>query len=209
MPEPTTPEGRQFLLERKPDPPSSLSPSDDYCAFPSQSLPNRTMMIHSLSTLQLLCMSTHLPPHCSNSALRTSQQTHFWRSLNRNSHGSTMHGRRTQKVLLPDNTQYRSIPPYKSTFIKNPSTIVDAKTRERRRRLFTLANEAFPDGRIPDPYTSVWLNEFDDGSMKDLPSIRATLVITLQDDMSDSPPEPALLSLLTGLNNPLMVTFKG
>jgi hypothetical protein len=81
--------------------------------------------------------------------------------------------------------------------------VVDAKTLKRRRRLFTLANEAFPDGRIPDPYTSVWLNEFNNGSMKDLPFICVKLVITPQDDVSDSPPEQRAGAALPPLHTPV------
>jgi hypothetical protein len=54
-------------------------------------------------------------------------------------------------------TRYRPIPPYTSTFVENPTppTTFDPKVQERRRRLRSLTKAAFPDGRFPDPYTSI------------------------------------------------------
>ena len=46
---------------------------------------------------------------------------------------------------------------------------------ERRSRLRDLAKKDFPGGKIPDPYTSAWLNVMDGAAMRDLPFIQATI----------------------------------
>ncbi|KAJ7652138.1 hypothetical protein DFH06DRAFT_1206880 [Mycena polygramma] len=42
-----------------------------------------------------------------------------------------------------------------STFNPNPAprTPIDPLARERRRRLVEMTKEAFPDGKVPDPFT--------------------------------------------------------
>jgi hypothetical protein len=54
-----------------------------------------------------------------------------------------------------------------------PPTTFDPKVQERRRRLRSLTKAAFPDGRVPDPYTSIWINEFGGDANKNLPFVRA------------------------------------
>ncbi|KIY48121.1 hypothetical protein FISHEDRAFT_59164 [Fistulina hepatica ATCC 64428] len=84
----------------------------------------------------------------------------------------------------PDDTT-RSVPPYKSVFVQHPSNPVssDPKSKERRRRLRALAQETLPDGKMPDPYTSVWINEYGSAD-RDLPFVPATIVVTPLDDDS-------------------------
>ena len=87
-------------------------------------------------------------------------------------------------------TRYRPIPPYTLTFVENPTppTTFDPKVQEHRRRLRSLTKAAFPDGRFPNPYTSICINEFGGDAHKNLSFVRASLVIT--PDVNDLvPPE--------------------
>ena len=59
----------------------------------------------------------------------------------------------------------------------------------RRARLRDLAKKDFPGGKIPDPYTAVWLNLIGDESTRDLPFIQATIRISPY-DWPDGTPEP-------------------
>lgn len=43
--------------------------------------------------------------------------------------------------------------PYKSTFSMEPVNDRSDADKERRARLHDIAMKAFPDGKIPDPYT--------------------------------------------------------
>jgi len=55
--------------------------------------------------------------------------------------------------------------------IPNPTTPinVDPFAKERRRRLLELTKEAFPDGKVSDPYTIGWLNLTQDVAIDKLP----------------------------------------
>ena len=90
----------------------------------------------------------------------------------------------------PDDTTLGSVPPYKFVFVENRINPVssDPKSEERRRRLRVLAQETFPDGKMPDLYASVWINKFG-GADRDLPFVPATIVLTPLDDDPDHPTE--------------------
>ena len=47
-----------------------------------------------------------------------------------------------------------------SKFIPKPTkpTNVDPLAKERRRRLLELTKQSFPDGKVPDLFTSTWLS---------------------------------------------------
>lgn len=60
--------------------------------------------------------------------------------------------------LLFDDLAAKSSPsgsmfPYKSTFSMEPVNDRSDADKERRARLHDIAMKAFPDGKIPDPYT--------------------------------------------------------
>ncbi|KAF5385014.1 hypothetical protein D9615_001026 [Tricholomella constricta] len=167
MPEPT-PEGRQVLLELA----AQQSNNDP--------LTLRTPIIVKVESLAAALLKLGITEVTATRLLEVAKQKQAPRY---NAQAPNAERRKVLLRLAPDaaNTQYGPNPLYKSTFIQNPSTTADAKTLERRRRLVALTKEAFPDGRIPDPYTSVWVNKSDDGSTRYLPFICATLVITPQD----------------------------
>jgi len=92
-------------------------------------------------------------------------------------------GRERTKALLihVKNTpsgQYMQMPPYKSTFTMEPVNDRSNVDKERRSRLRDLAKKDFPGGKIPDPYTSAWLNVMDGAAMRDLPFIQATIRVS-------------------------------
>jgi len=53
----------------------------------------------------------------------------------------------------------------------------DPRAKERRRRVAELAEQTFPDGKAPDPYTSVWLWSLQDAAINKLPFITASRIV--------------------------------
>lgn len=79
-----------------------------------------------------------------------------------------------------------------SKFIPNPTVPANADplAKERRRRLIDLTNQAFPDGKLPDPYTIEWLSLSQEAAANKLPFILASsIVVTSATDTSDNPPQ--------------------
>lgn len=80
-----------------------------------------------------------------------------------------------------------SIPPYESTLTWRP---ISDSEKARRLKLRDLTRKDFPDGKIPDPYASTWLNLSGDSSTAKLPFIQATITVSPQDWPYDThPPE--------------------
>ena len=73
---------------------------------------------------------------------------------------------------------------YKSTF----SIGSDDAGKALRFKLRDIARKAFPDGKIPDPYTTGWLTL--DDAERDLPFIQATVTVSPY-EWPDGTPEPA------------------
>jgi hypothetical protein len=67
----------------------------------------------------------------------------------------------------------RSTLSYTSTFVPKSPPSLDPKSKERRKRLKAMTEEAFPPGKpLPDPYTSVWVTaRSDDTAVNKLPFI--------------------------------------
>jgi hypothetical protein len=79
-----------------------------------------------------------------------------------------------------------------SKFVPEPTkpANVDPLAKQRRRRLLELTEQSFPDGKVPDPFTSTWLGLSQDVAANKLPFILASrIVVTSATDMSENPPQ--------------------
>ena len=77
-----------------------------------------------------------------------------------------------------------------SEFIPKPTTKLDPVAMERRRRLIELTKEAFPDGKVPDPFNLSWLALSQDVAANKLPFILASrIVVTSARDLTNNPPQ--------------------
>jgi hypothetical protein len=60
--------------------------------------------------------------------------------------------------------------------------------KARRLKLRDLTRKDFPDGKIPDPYATTWLNLSGDSSTAKLPFIQVTITVSPQDWPYDTTP---------------------
>lgn len=79
-----------------------------------------------------------------------------------------------------------------SRFVPNPPKPdkVDPLKAERQRRLLGLTKQVFPDGKVPDPYTTAWLSLSSDASANRLPFIQTSrIIVTNTQSQAANPPQ--------------------
>ena len=73
------------------------------------------------------------------------------------------------------------IPPYESTLTWLQWSPISDSEKARRLELHNLTRKNCPDGKIPDPYATTWLNLSGNSSTAKLPFIQATITVSPQD----------------------------
>jgi hypothetical protein len=165
MPEPTTPEGHQLLLK-----------------LAAEENDHDPLTLHTPIVVQGNALATAL---LKLGIMDVTATTLALLEVVRRKQAPNLASRKPLLLSTLDlaHTRPGSLPPYKSTTIKNPPPR-DAESLERRRLAIAEMKRDFPDLKFPDPYTVVWLNNFEN-SFRKLPFICASIKITPAEDESE------------------------